>query len=63
MKKKRNFYLGVFLIMALAMVLFVAFALRNPQASFPWPLGLTYGLYLVYIGLMGFCLTAYFKNK
>jgi hypothetical protein len=31
---------------------FVVYALNNPQAGFPWSNGITYTIYLVYIGIM-----------
>lgn len=48
MNKNRNFLiLGI--AMVIAAVLFIYYALNNPQASFPWQNSVTYSIYAIYL--------------
>ena len=49
---KRKILLSVSILMLLCAIGFVIYALNNPQAGFPWSNGITYTIYLVYIGIM-----------
>lgn len=60
MTKKRSRLLGGVLL--LAGVLFVLYALQNPQASFPWSNAVTYGLYGLYAAVILVLLAAPFKR-
>ncbi len=35
--------------MIIVAICFIAYALNNPQASFPWSNSVTYGIYLAYL--------------
>lgn len=48
MKKKRTFLI-IGIVMILAAIAFINYALNNPQGSFPWDNSITYGIYLIYI--------------
>ena len=56
MKNKK--YLKIGLAMILIAILFVFYALKHPEASFPWPNSITYTIYLAYL-----VLTIYFIIK
>lgn len=49
--------------MLLFAVLFVIFAFHNPQASFPWSNGVTYGIYLAYLVVMVVLLATPFGSR
>lgn len=61
MTKKRSRLLGGILL--LAGVLFVLYALQNPQASFPWSNAVTYSLYGLYAAVILVLLAAPFKRR
>jgi len=48
----RKIPLSVSIVMLVFAAGFVVYALNNPQAGFPWSNGITYTIYLVYIGIM-----------
>lgn len=48
MNKKINLYLIVGIVMVIAAISFVIFALNNPQGSFLWSNTITYGVYIIY---------------
>ena len=50
-------------IMIVIAILFIAFALMNPQAGFPWSQETTYVIYMVYILLIIFFMMAPFQKK
>lgn len=50
MNKKRSLMIG--LVLLTAAVLFVAYALHHPEASFPWSNRVTFILYGVYLALL-----------
>ena len=62
MKNPRKYlFIGIFMILLAAF--FIFYALRHPEASFPWPLGLTYFLYIAYLGLaIYFIIRGFRKN-
>ena len=45
---QRRFCMGLGLVMLVLAAAFVGYALGHPEGSFPWPLGVTYGLYGLY---------------
>ena len=61
MTKKRARLLALLLV--LAAVLFVCYALQNSQAGFPWGNGVTYTLYGVYAAAIAVLLVAPFKRR
>lgn len=61
MNKKISRIIGI--IMLIAAIIFVIFALNNPQMSFPFSIAVTYSIYAVYAVLMIIMLIAPFKNK
>ncbi len=58
-----NKYRLAAILMALAAVLFLLFALTNPQASFPWSNTVTYILYAVYLIVMAVLFGLSFQKK
>lgn len=44
-------------------IIFIGFALMNPQAGFPWSQETTYVIYMVYILLIIFFMMAPFQKK
>lgn len=50
-KKRRICALAAVLMLAGAAI-FTAYALGNPQASFPWGNGVTYAIYAAYVLMM-----------
>ena len=59
MKKKTSRIIAF--TMLIFAIIFVAYALNNPQASFPWGNNASYSLFVVYFGLMEFFFIAPFK--
>ena len=53
MKRKILLIIGVTMLLFAAS--FIAYALNNPQVSFPWSNVITYTIYLVYVGVMIGC--------
>lgn len=51
------------IIMLVAAVVFVAFALQNPEMSFPWSNIVIYVLYVVYLIVMVIMFIAPFKKR
>ncbi len=61
MRKKTSWTIG--LIMLIAAIAFVIFALTHPTASFPWSNTITYILYIVYfIGVVVFLIFPFRKK-
>lgn len=58
-----NRYRLAAILMALVAVLFLLFALTNPQASFPWSNTVTYILYAVYLIVMAVLFGLSFQKK
>lgn len=58
-----NKYRLAAILMVLAAVLFLLFALTNPQASFPWSNTVTYILYAVYLIVMAVLFGLSFQKK
>lgn len=58
-----NKYRLAAILMSLAAVLFLLFALTNPQASFPWSNTVTYILYAVYLIVMAVLFGLSFQKK
>ncbi|RVU54554.1 hypothetical protein EF514_07165 [Anaerosphaera multitolerans] len=56
-------YLIIGIGMLVCMILFIGFALYNPQLSLPISLNLTYVIYLVYILIIVIMFIFYFKTK
>ncbi len=50
--KRRTFFLCVGIIMLVIAIVFVAYALSNPQASFDLPGYVVYAFYLTYLVVM-----------
>lgn len=61
MKDKKK-YLWTFIAMAILMVVFIIYALNNPQGSFQAPLGLVFAGYLLYIFIMLYFLFKFLKK-
>ena len=61
MTKKRARLLGLLLL--LAAVLFVLYALQNPQAGFPWGNGVTYTLYGVCAAVLVLLIAPFKRRK
>lgn len=51
------------IIMLVVAIIFLVFALNNPQASWTWNNTITYTLYIIYLVVMIFLLIAPFKKK
>ncbi|MGM9979019.1 MAG: hypothetical protein ACI33J_09495 [Clostridium sp.] len=61
MNKKISRIIGM--IMLVVAIIFLVFALNNPQASWSWNNTITYTLYIIYLVVMIFLLIAPFKKK
>ena len=61
MTKKNSRIIGI--VMLLAAVIFVIFALNNPQLSFPWGNTITYSIYIIYLVITIVLLIAPFGKK
>ena len=61
MTKKSSRVIG--LVMLVAAVVFVVFALGHPEMSFPWSNTITYILYIAYLLAMVVFFVAPFKKK
>lgn len=57
MVKSRK-YLKIGLAMLVVAILFIFYALRHPEASFPWSNNITYIIYMAYLALV-----LYFVSK
>ena len=51
------------LIMPLIAIIFILFAINNPQASFPWNNYITYPIYVIYLITIVILLIAPFKDR
>ena len=51
------------LIMLLIAIIFIIFAINNPQASFPWNNYITYPIYVIYLITIVILLIAPFKDR
>ncbi|MCW6678576.1 hypothetical protein NH286_05325 [Anaerococcus sp. NML200574] len=62
MKNPRKYlFIGIFMLVIAAV--FISYALRHPEGSFPWPLGLTYFLCTAYLALaIYFIIKGFRKN-
>ncbi len=60
LSKKKSRLAGA--VMLAAAVVFLAYAITHPTASFPWSNGVTYFLYAVYLIIMVLLLIAPFKR-
>lgn len=60
MAKKTSRIIG--LIMLIVAIGFVFFALKHPEASFPWSNTVTYAIYAVYLIVVAILLVAPFKK-
>lgn len=59
MNKKISRIIGM--IMLVVAIIFLVFALNNPQASWPWNNTITYTLYIIYLVVMIFLLISPLK--
>lgn len=59
MNKKISRIIGM--IMLVVAIIFLVFALNNPQASWPWNNTITYILYIIYLVVMIFLLISPLK--
>lgn len=50
------------MIMLIVAIAFVVFALKHPEASFPWSNAVTYAIYAVYLIVVAILLVAPFKK-
>jgi len=48
-KNEEENNLIISIVMLLGAIVFIIFALNNPQASFPWSNTITYGIYIIYV--------------
>ena len=60
MAKKISRIIGM--IMLIVAIAFVVFALKHPEASFPWSNTVTYAIYAVYLIVVTILLVAPFKK-
>ena len=60
MAKKTSRIIGM--IMLIVAIAFVVFALKHPEASFPWSNTVTYAIYAVYLIVVTILLVAPFKK-
>lgn len=60
---KNNKYGIICLILIIVAILFAAFALNNPQISFPFSNAITYLIYITYISITIVMGILYFKTK
>lgn len=62
MKNPRKYlFIGIFMLVLAA--IFISYALRHPEGSFAWPLGITYTLYIAYLALaIYFIIKGFRKN-
>ena len=60
MAKKTSRIIGM--IMLIVAIAFVVFALKHPEASFPWSNTVTYAIYAVYLIVVAILLGAPFKK-
>ena len=60
MAKKISRIIGM--IMLIVAIAFVVFALKHPEASFPWSNTVTYAIYAVYLIVVAILLVAPFKK-
>lgn len=60
MAKKTSRIIGM--IMLIVAIAFVVFALKHPEASFPWSNAVTYAIYAVYLIVVAILLVAPFKK-
>ena len=60
MAKKTSRIIGM--IMLIVAIAFVVFALKHPEASFPWSNTVTYAIYAVYLIVVAILLVAPFKK-
>lgn len=58
--KKSTIFRLTGIIMIIAALLFLFYAINNPQASFPWSNTITYGIYGLYLVITVLC---FFKSK
>lgn len=56
--KNSKKYLLIGLWMVIIAIVFIGYALGHPEESFPWPLEITYIIYIVYLGF-----TIYFTTN
>ena len=61
MSKKACMIIAV--VMLIVAVIFVIYALNNPQLAFRWSNTITYIIYLVYLVVMAAFFIAYFRKK
>ena len=60
---KKNIYGVVSLILVIGAIIFIVFALNNPQFSFPFSNTITYLIYITYIVLTIVMIILYLKTK
>ena len=60
---KKNIYGVVSLILVIGAIIFIVFALNNPQFSFPFSNTITYLIYITYIVLTIVMTILYLKTK
>ncbi len=56
-------YLICFIAMFVAMVIFLSYALRHPEASIRMPVAVLHIFYIIYVIGMLTCLVKFFKSK
>lgn len=61
--KRLKVFLVIGILMLAAAVLFIAYALNHPEASFPWGNTVTYTIYIAYIAVMLTMFVLYFSIK
>lgn len=61
MTKRKSRIIGF--IMLIVAVVFMFFAMRHPEMSFPWNNTITYSLYIVYLVVMIIMFIAPFKRN
>ena len=60
---KFKLYFTIGCALMLAAILFILYAVNNPQASFPWSHSVTYAIYIIYGLLTGFVWGLVFKRR
>jgi len=63
--KQNKVFNAIGIILAVAAVCFIGYAITHPDGNFPWSNDITYGIYLVYpvITITMFILGSVFRKK
>lgn len=61
--KNSKKYLIIGLGMVLIAIVFIGYTLGHPEESFPWPIEITYIIYMTYLGLIIYFITKGLKRN